>query len=183
MRHLLIVPAVGGSDREWPPGLGTHVHWDRRLDSRLAAAMLGIQAIKGVEFGDGFANARSRGSKAPDEIEPGDDPRDFPEAPGGKRLSILDWGTYARYMERPLLRTLFLQFFCFMLSFSTFTSGFALFAERTFTWKGHPFGPREIGLLDEAGDLVDGIAIGRLDGDLLAALSTWSGWKSGRRPR
>jgi chorismate synthase len=55
-----------------PPGLGSHVHWDRRLDSRLAAAMLGIQAIKGVEIGDGFANARSRGSKAHDEIEPGD---------------------------------------------------------------------------------------------------------------
>jgi chorismate synthase len=54
-----------------PPGLGAHVHWDRRLDSRLAAAMLGIQAIKGVEIGDGFEVARSRGSKAQDEIEPG----------------------------------------------------------------------------------------------------------------
>jgi chorismate synthase len=54
-----------------PPGLGAHVHWDRRLDSRLAAAMLGIQAIKGVEIGDGFAVARTRGSKAHDEIEPG----------------------------------------------------------------------------------------------------------------
>ncbi|HEX5400776.1 MAG TPA: chorismate synthase [Pseudonocardiaceae bacterium] len=54
-----------------PPGLGAHVHWDRRLDSRLAAAMLGIQAIKGVEIGDGFDVARSRGSDAQDEIEPG----------------------------------------------------------------------------------------------------------------
>ena len=54
-----------------PPGLGSHVHWDRRLDSRLAAAMLGIQAIKGVEIGDGFDVARSRGSQAHDEIEPG----------------------------------------------------------------------------------------------------------------
>jgi chorismate synthase len=54
-----------------PPGLGSHVHWDRRLDSRLAAAMLGIQAIKGVEIGDGFDVARSRGSDAQDEIEPG----------------------------------------------------------------------------------------------------------------
>jgi chorismate synthase len=54
-----------------PPGLGSHVHWDRRLDSRLAGAMLGIQAIKGVEIGDGFAVARSRGSQAHDEIEPG----------------------------------------------------------------------------------------------------------------
>ena len=40
-----------------PPGLGSHVHWDRRLDSQLAAALMGIQAIKGVEIGDGFATA------------------------------------------------------------------------------------------------------------------------------
>jgi chorismate synthase len=54
-----------------PPGLGSSVHWDRRLDSRLAAAVMGIQAIKGVEVGDGFAVARRRGSQAHDEIEPG----------------------------------------------------------------------------------------------------------------
>lgn len=51
-----------------PPGLGTHVHWDRRLDSRLAGALMGIQAIKGVEVGDGFALAATRGSAAHDEI-------------------------------------------------------------------------------------------------------------------
>ena len=55
-----------------PPGLGSHVHWDRRLDSRLAAALMGIQAIKGVEVGDGFETARRRGSRAHDEIEHGD---------------------------------------------------------------------------------------------------------------
>jgi len=52
-----------------PPGLGSHVHWDRRLDSRLAGALMGIQAIKGVEVGDGFTTARRRGSAAHDEIE------------------------------------------------------------------------------------------------------------------
>ena len=52
-----------------PPGLGSHVHWDRRLDARLAAAMMGIQAIKGVEIGDGFKSAARRGSVAHDEIE------------------------------------------------------------------------------------------------------------------
>lgn len=52
-----------------PPGLGSHVHWDRRLDSRLAGAVMGIQAIKGVELGDGFATAQRRGSRAHDEIE------------------------------------------------------------------------------------------------------------------
>jgi chorismate synthase len=52
-----------------PPGLGSHVHWDRRLDARLAGALMGIQAIKGVEVGDGFAGVRRRGSEAHDEIE------------------------------------------------------------------------------------------------------------------
>ncbi len=51
-----------------PPGLGSHVHWDRRLDSRLAGALMGIQAIKGVEIGDGFETALRRGSVAHDEI-------------------------------------------------------------------------------------------------------------------
>lgn len=54
-----------------PPGLGSHTHWDRRLDSRLAAALMGIQAIKGVEVGDGFHLAEIRGSAAQDEIFPG----------------------------------------------------------------------------------------------------------------
>ena len=53
-----------------PPGLGSHVQWDRKLDARLAAALMSIQAIKGVEIGDGFTQARSRGSEAHDEIEP-----------------------------------------------------------------------------------------------------------------
>src|SRR5690606_134428 len=53
-----------------PPGLGSHVHWDRKLDARLAAALMSIQAIKGVEIGDGFTQARSRGSAAHDEIMP-----------------------------------------------------------------------------------------------------------------
>ena len=52
-----------------PPGLGSHVHWDRRLDARLAGAVMGIQAIKGVEIGDGFQTATRRGSVAHDEIE------------------------------------------------------------------------------------------------------------------
>ncbi len=58
-----------------PPGLGSHTHWDRRLDARLASAMMGIQAIKGVELGDGFRTAKRRGSVAHDEIEPGPDGR------------------------------------------------------------------------------------------------------------
>ena len=53
-----------------PPGLGSHVQWDRKLDSRIAAALCSIQAIKGVEIGDAFTQARSRGSRAHDEIVP-----------------------------------------------------------------------------------------------------------------
>ena len=52
-----------------PPGIGSYVHWDRRLDSQLAGALMGIQAIKGVEVGQGFETTRRRGSLAHDEIE------------------------------------------------------------------------------------------------------------------
>lgn len=56
-----------------PPGLGSHVHWDRRLDGRLAQALMGIQAIKGVEVGDGFLTTTRRGSRAHDELFIGED--------------------------------------------------------------------------------------------------------------
>ncbi|MGI8458110.1 MAG: chorismate synthase [Propionibacteriaceae bacterium] len=56
-----------------PPGLGSYVHGDRRLDAQLAGALMGIQAIKGVEVGDGFELARTRGSLAHDEITIGPD--------------------------------------------------------------------------------------------------------------
>lgn len=68
-----------------PVGLGSHVHWDRRLDSRLAAALMGIQAVKGVEVGDGFALAAIRGSQAQDEMIPTPD--------GIRRLSGRSGGT------------------------------------------------------------------------------------------
>jgi chorismate synthase len=55
-----------------PIGLGSHVHWDRRLDGRLAQALMSIHAVKGVEIGGGFALARLRGSRAHDVILPAD---------------------------------------------------------------------------------------------------------------
>ncbi len=79
-----------------PPGLGSHVHWDRRLDSRLAAALMGIQAIKGVEVGDGFAVARGPGSLAHDEMEPGPD--------GIRRTSGRSGGTEGGMSTGELLR-------------------------------------------------------------------------------
>ncbi len=53
-----------------PVGIGSHVHWDRRLDTTIAAALMSIQGIKGVEIGDGFASAGRLGSLAHDEIRP-----------------------------------------------------------------------------------------------------------------
>jgi chorismate synthase len=68
-----------------PPGLGSHVHWDRRLDARLAGSVMSINAIKGVEIGDGFATARRRGSVAHDEIYL-DESEDGDEGDGGGRI-------------------------------------------------------------------------------------------------
>jgi len=79
-----------------PPGLGSHVHWDRRLDARLAAALMGIQAIKGVEVGDGFELARIPGSQAHDEILPGPD--------GVRRASGRSGGTEGGLSTGELLR-------------------------------------------------------------------------------
>lgn len=66
-----------------PPGLGSFVHWDRRLDSRLAGALMGIQAIKGVEVGDGFETTRRPGSAAHDEIVNGDGLERLSDRAGG----------------------------------------------------------------------------------------------------
>jgi len=54
-----------------PPGLGSHVQWDRKLDARLAAALMSVQSVKAVEIGDGLMQASVRGSAAHDEIVPG----------------------------------------------------------------------------------------------------------------
>lgn len=79
-----------------PPGLGSHVHWDRRLDSRLAGALMGIQAIKGVEVGDGFELAATPGSLAHDEMVP---------AEGGiRRVSARSGGTEGGMTTGEVLR-------------------------------------------------------------------------------
>lgn len=65
--------------------------------------------------------------------------------PGGRRLRVLDWGSYIGYFRRPELGRLLFEFFAFTFAFATFTSGAALFAERRYTWHGVPFGPKEVG--------------------------------------
>ncbi len=79
-----------------PPGLGSHTHWDRRLDGRLAAALMGIHAIKGVEVGDGFTTARRRGSEAHDEI--------FSTADGVRRRTDRAGGTEGGMSTGEVLR-------------------------------------------------------------------------------
>ena len=66
-----------------PVGLGSYVQSDRRLDARLAGALMGIQAMKGVEIGDGFRTARRRGSAAHDEMLPGDPVKRLSNRAGG----------------------------------------------------------------------------------------------------
>jgi DHA1 family tetracycline resistance protein-like MFS transporter len=82
------------------------------------------------------------------------------------REAALHWRTYTKYFGRPGLRERLLQFLFFITSFSLFISGFALFAERRFTYEGRPFGPREIGYVfgyvGFLGIILQGGLIGRL---------------------
>ena len=82
------------------------------------------------------------------------------------REAVFHWRTYTKYFSRPGLRERLFQFLFFITSFSMFISGFALFAERRFTYQGHPFGPREIGYVfgyvGFLGIILQGGLIGRL---------------------
>src|SRR3989442_6164381 len=107
----------------------------------LCAAALSLLSILGTTFLLPAVPAHPEGMQpatAQQELE-------APIAPGGKRLRILDWGTYLRYFRRPALGGLLLEFFLFSFAFATFTSGFALFAERRFTWHRAAVGPKEVG--------------------------------------
>ena len=107
----------------------------------LCAAGLSLLSILGTTF------LLPAGPAPPEGMQPATAQQELeaPIAPGGKRLRILDWGTYLRYFRRPALSGLLLEFFLFSFAFATFTSGFALFAERRFTWHGAAFGPKEVG--------------------------------------
>ncbi len=107
----------------------------------LCAAALSLTSILGTTFLLPAVPVHPEGLKpasAEQEIE-------APVAPGGKRLKLLDWSSYVQYFRRPVLGGLLAEFFLFTFAFATFTSGFALFAERRFTWHGAPFGPKEVG--------------------------------------
>lgn len=69
------------------------------------------------------------------------------DLPAGERLGVLEWGRYAAFLRRPVLGGVLFEFFFYQVAFYMFLSGFALFAERRYSWHGAPFTPREIGYI------------------------------------
>ena len=88
------------------------------------------------------------------------------EGPGGRRLSLLQWGEYGRYFQQPELSARLWQFLCFAFAFAMFTAGFPLFAERRLTWHGVRFGPEQVGFAwayaGFLGIFLQGPALGKL---------------------
>jgi DHA1 family tetracycline resistance protein-like MFS transporter len=86
--------------------------------------------------------------------------------PGGRRLSLVQWGAYAAYFRQPALATKLWQFFAFAFGFSMFIAGMPLVLERRLTWAGMPFGPEQVGytwaFAGLMGILLQGPALGRL---------------------
>ena len=86
--------------------------------------------------------------------------------PGGRRLSLISWGRYRTFFRDPELARLLAQWLLFSLSFATFVSGFALFAERRYTWAGRPVGVREVGYIFAynglLGIIMQGGVVGRM---------------------
>jgi MFS family permease len=100
--------------------------------------------------------------------------------PGGRRLGVLDWKSYAQYFARPELGRLLWQFFFFAFSFASMVSGFALYAQRRYTWNGHPYGAREVGYfffyIGFLGSILQGGLIGRLVKWLGERTLVWTGF-------
>jgi DHA1 family tetracycline resistance protein-like MFS transporter len=88
------------------------------------------------------------------------------EGPGGRRVSLLQWGEYGRYFREPQLAARLWQFLSFAFAFAMFTAGFPLFAERRLTWHGVPFGPEQVGYTYAyagfLGIFLQGPALGRM---------------------
>ena len=89
-----------------------------------------------------------------------------PAGPGGKRLSLVQWGAYVEYFRKPLLASKLWQFLSFTLGFSMFVAGMPLLLERRLTWAGKPFGPEQVGytwaFAGLMGIFLQGPALGRL---------------------
>jgi MFS transporter, DHA1 family, tetracycline resistance protein len=103
--------------------------------------------------------------------EPIHEANDANPGPGGRRLPLLDWKGYTKYFAEAPMRRLLIQWFLFAFSFSSFVSVFALFAERRYTWHGHPFGVREVGYLFAFSGLLGII----MQGGLVGRMVKWLG--------
>lgn len=90
--------------------------------------------------------------------------------PGGRRLSVFDVDQYVAYFKRPILGFVLGEFFLYLFAFSMFNAGFALLAERLYTWQGHAFHAREIGFVFALAGLVGATVQGGLLGRLVARL-------------
>lgn len=105
------------------------------------------------------------------------------EGPGGRRLGVFDWKAYGAFFTRPGLGPLLWQFLCFAFAFSLSISGFALFAERRYTWNGHPMGAKEVGYvfayIGFLGIILQGALIGRLVKTIGERAMVWSGFGVG----
>jgi MFS transporter, DHA1 family, tetracycline resistance protein len=112
----------------------------------LCAAALSLTSILGTTFLLPAVPPRPEGDQPAAPLAPLQEEQ-APVAPGGKRLRLLDWNAYVQYFRRPVLGGLLWEFFLFTFAFATFTGGFALFAERRFTWNGMPFGPKQVGYI------------------------------------
>jgi DHA1 family tetracycline resistance protein-like MFS transporter len=92
--------------------------------------------------------------------------RGGPSGPGGRRLSLVQWGEYVRFFRQPGLGNLLMQFLAFTFSFAMFVAALALFVERRLTWQGKPFGPEQTGYVwayaGLLGIFLQGPALGRL---------------------
>ena len=97
-----------------------------------------------------------------------------PQSDEGRRLSVIEWSLYARYLRQPGLGLLLWQFFLYIFAFSTFMSGFPLFAERRYTWEGKRFGPTEVGYVNAYvgawGIFLQGFLVARL-------ARMWGDWR------
>jgi MFS family permease len=110
----------------------------------LCAAALSLTSVLGTTFLLPAVPPHPEGEQPAAPLAPVQE-EEAPVAPGGRRLRVLDWNAYVQYFRRPLLGGLLWEFFLFTFAFATFTGGFALFAERRFTWAGMPFGPKQVG--------------------------------------
>lgn len=94
-------------------------------------------------------------------------------AAGSRRLAIFDWSLYTEYFRRPVLAPLLWQFLAFIFAFTSFMSGFALFAERRFLWDGRPWGAREVGFVYAYVGVLAIILQGGLIGRLVKRFGDW----------